>query len=878
MKLLNKLTIKNLKLNKKRTIVTIIGIMLSVALITAVTSIYTSGINSLISFETYQKGDFHVAYYNVPIEDLDVFKNNREIENINLVKNIGYAKINSKNDSKPYAYVKAFTKSSLENLSVKLVEGRLPENDSEIVIPTHLKTNGRLTFNVGDVITLDIGDRISLEDEIKLYQNNPFQTTEENTSNEDIINTTSKTYKIVGIIERPATNIESYFAPGYTFITLNNEKNELENVDVYAKYTKDGTKHAYKLTANILGVDEQLFEKVYTGTATHSEMEKYSNSGFEKEKYDIDINTYLIDLETNPLEASGIDGLVVVVCIVIGIIIFTSVFCIKNSFDISITEKVKQYGMLRSIGATKKQIKRNVFYEATILGIIGIPLGIILGFIASYILINVSNYFLGNSLAIGMNLKFSFSVISIIISIILGIITIYFSAFKSARKAAKVSPIDSIRNSANIKINSKKIKSPKLIKKIFGMGGEISFKNLKRNKKKYRTTVISIIVSVFVFIALSSFMNMAFDSVKEELKISEYNISLYSIAIKDKDILNKYIETTKLDNIEDYTILRQISFEFENRKLNPEYIKFLNLKDEDEDNKQYINIYSLGSEQYKKYIDKLGLNYEDIKDKGILMDYRQVGYKKSGKDKMSYKTMRLTAQQKGDILSGVLEGTKDFEIEIGFISKEKPFGLKNNSEIFLIISEELMEKISTEVDSNILSIFYKSSNANKLQDDIDELLKNENYNLDNIEENAKMMNSLFTLIGIFLYGFIIVISLIGITNIFNTITTNMELRKQEFAMLKSVGMTTKEFNRMIRLETLFMGIKSLIFGIPIGILLSYLIYHFLAEDSGLPYELPLLAILLSVLVVFILISLIMKYSMNKINKQNTIETIRNENI
>ena len=251
MKLLNKLTIKNLKLNKKRTIVTIIGIMLSVALITAVTSIYTSGINSLISFETYQKGDFHVAYYNVPIEDLDVFKNNREIENINLVKNIGYAKINSKNDSKPYAYVKAFTKSSLENLSVKLVEGRLPENDSEIVIPTHLKTNGRLTFNVGDVITLDIGDRISLEDEIKLYQNNPFQTTEENTSNEDIINTTSKTYKIVGIIERPATNIESYFAPGYTFITLNNEKNELENVDVYAKYTKDGTKHAYKLTANI---------------------------------------------------------------------------------------------------------------------------------------------------------------------------------------------------------------------------------------------------------------------------------------------------------------------------------------------------------------------------------------------------------------------------------------------------------------------------------------------------------------------------------------------------------------------------------------------------------------------------------------------------
>ena len=106
----------------------------------------------------------------------------------------------------------------------------------------------------------------------------------------------------------------------------------------------------------------------------------------------------------------------------------------------------------------------------------------------------------------------------------------------------------------------------------------------------------------------------------------------------------------------------------------------------------------------------------------------------------------------------------------------------------------------------------------------------------------------------------------------------MQLRRQEFAMLKSVGMTTKEFNRMIRLESLFMGFKSLIIGIPIGILISYVIYHFLAKDEGIPYNLPIAAILLSIITVFILISIIMKYSLNKINKQNTIETIRNENI
>ncbi len=881
MNLLNKLTIKNLKLNKKRTIVTIIGIILSVALITAVSSIYTSGIKSLISFETYEKGDFHVAYYNVPEKDLYVFSNNREIKNISLTKNIGYAKIDSKNEYKPYAYLKAFTKNALENLSIKLINGRLPENDNEIVIPTHLKTNGRLVLNIGDTISLNIGKRISLIDNIELYQNNPIQFTETNELAENIINTTKKTYKIVGIIERPATNIENYSAPGYTFITLADDKNLDGFLDVYAKYTKDGIKNAYKLTANILGVDEELFEKYYTATANRKETEKYINEQYNKEKYDIEINSYLINLETDPLGIKSTGGIIVVVGIIIGIIIFTSIFCIKNSFDISITEKIKQYGMLKSIGATKKQIKKNVFYEATILGIIGIPLGIIVGLIASYVLILISNYFLRDSLAIGLNLKFSLSIISILIAIILGIITLYFSSLRSASRASKVSPIDSIRNSANIKINSKKIKSPKIINKIFGIGGEISYKNLKRNKKKYRTTVISIIVSVFIFIALSSFMNIAFDTVENELKISEYNINLYSTKVDNQETYNKYVETTKLNNIENYTILRETGFTYKNRKLNPEYVDFLNLKVDNDT--EYINIYTIGDEQYKKYIKELGLNYDDIKDKGILMDYLTVGVQKTDntknlKTKMVYKTLRHTDFKKGDKLLGVLNDDTEYQIEIGYITDKKPFGLKNYQNTYLIVSDELYNKDFIKTNSKVLNIFYKSNNANLLQDDIDELLKGEDYSLNNIEENVKMMNNLFTLIGIFLYGFIIVITLIGITNIFNTITTNMELRKSEFAMLKSVGMTKKEFNRMIRLETLFMGVKSLIFGLSIGLLLSYLIYYFLGKDSGIPYKIPIFAISITILAVFILISLIMKYSMNKINKQNTIETIRNENI
>ena len=860
MTLLNKLTIKNLKLNKKRTIVTIIGIMLSVALITAVASMYASGIKSLIKYETIIKGDFHTAFYNVPTSDIDKFINNRNIEKLNITEGLGYAKVDSKNEDKPYAYLKGFTKDSLNDLSIRLVKGRLPENPNEIVIPTHLKTNGRLDLKLNDSITLEVGKRINSKGS-ELSQSDKYQ----NTDGEQLVEMQTKTYKIVGIIERPATNIEYYTAPGYTFITYIDSKNLSGNVDIYAKFTKDGVKNWDKTIANILGVSQVLFRKVYKVYNQEIESEKLTEQ--LKKTYMFDMNKYLIDLETNPISSTSMGDLGKVLAIVIVIIVFTSIFCIKNSFDISITEKIRQYGMLRSIGATKKQIKRNVFYEATILGLIGIPLGIILGCLATYILIIISNYYLTDVVQTGFKLELVFSTYAILVAIILGIITIYFSALKSATRASKVSEIDSIRNSANLKISSKKIKSPKYIKKLFGIGGVISFKNLKRNKKKYRTTIISITVSTFVFIALYSFMELAFQNVNNELKVSDFNISLSTNAINDYSY-NKFLKTVNLSGVEDYAILRNSELSFTGSHSSKEYLEYFGTKKES-DAEEHITIFAIGKKQYNKYIKSLGLNYDDIKDKVILFDKQYITSYDKNNNKI-IKNIRVYDFNKGDVITST---NNQLNLEIGAISSIGPNLLKNLSNSYLIISDEMFDKIAK---TNNLDIYYKASNADKLQDELDSYLNGESYNIDNKEENVRIMNNLFTLIAIFLYGFIIVISLIGITNIFNTITTNMELRKQEFAMLKSIGMTSKEFKRMIRLESLFMGIKSLLFGILIGIILSYLIY--LSSDSDIPYKLPIVAIIISILVVFILISLIMKYSLNKINKQNTIETIRNENI
>ena len=297
------------------------------------------------------------------------------------------------------------------------------------------------------------------------------------------------------------------------------------------------------------------------------------------------------------------------------------------------------------------------------------------------------------------------------------------------------------------------------------------------------------------------------------------------------------------------------------------------------DNQTAILVYRIGTKAYNDYLKKLNLNYDDIKEKGILINNAIVLTNDGSSDNQIKKSINIFNYKKNDVIKLSDEG-KEYNITVGLVTNERPFGLQYyfSTTPIIILSDEYFNKIIDD-DKAYEYILIDAENPNELQDEIEKYIPDDyEYSIYNLNEEVEQMNSIFTLVAIFLYGFIIVIALIGITNIFNTITTNMELRSREFAMLKSIGMTKKEFNKMIRLESLFYGLKSLLIGIPIGLLLSVLIYKGLAETSGISYKLPLTAIIISILAVFILILLIMKFTIRKINKQNTIETIRNENI
>ena len=544
MNILKNIAYKNLQLNKKRNIVTVIGIILSVALITALSSLVVSFKESIINLEKHINGDFHYSFDGVQSNDLGIFENNRSIENFYKVGTLGYAKINTENEYKPYAYVITMDKNDFDSVGIELTDGELPKNNNEIIIPRHLRNNGKVDLKVGDTITLEVGSRMS--EGYALGQNNPY----EETNNETIENTVSVTYKVVGIFERPSTALEPFSSPGYTFITTN--ASGVKNYTVFARYTKDGLKNQYKVTAGILGVNEKVLKKNIQEFNYKEVNEKEQG----KSKFYFDINRYLIMLETNAYGDSSMKALLVLSTIVTVIIIVTSVYCIKNSFNISITEKTKEYGILKSVGATTSQIKKSVYYEAFLLGCVGIPIGILSGVLASFILIHVVNFFIRSMFVGNEYLIFKISYLSILISIILSIITIFMSSKKGAKIASKTSPMVLIRGNNDILVNSKKLKTPKFINKLFGIGGVVSYKNIKRNKKKYRTTIVSIVLSVSVYIALSYFVNTAFDVVKMAKGDYTYNL-VYTSYTKDYNLnYNNVLNFSKHDTVKKYSVVR----------------------------------------------------------------------------------------------------------------------------------------------------------------------------------------------------------------------------------------------------------------------------------------------------------------------------------
>ena len=849
MSILNRLTIKNLRLNKKRTIVTIIGIILSTALMVGIGLLFSSFQDLMIRDTIGYSGKYEAKYNDVDLDKLNDIKN----KNFTYFyeKPIGFSKIESSNEYKPYMYITSVNKEYFNEL--KLIEGSFPKNENEVVISNHVITNGGLNYKVGDIVTLKYGTR-NIEGEETLANS-------EYVPGEEIDITGEVTLKIVGIVER--SNFESYSASGYTAFTLdvNSDKG---NVNLYVMFDKN---------KKIIKQSEELAKEL-----------SYD--------YDINYNSTLLALYGESTYGNVMTTMVSMMMIMLALVSIGCIIVIYNSFAISVMERKKEFGLLSSIGATKKQLAHTVFFEAVVVGVIGIIFGILGAYIGIGCVVLVINNLISDML--DYKLYLVTNPLFIIIPVIFMIVVIGVSAFIPSRKASKVSPIEAIRQNDDIKINKKKIKTSKFVNKLFGIEGEIALKNIKRNKKKYRVTIVSLFISIVLFISFSSYMNYTLNtasSVMGEVPY-DYQISYFGDdPNNDKEALDKINEVVKSSDVKEY-----VSYSVSNLSIignytySDEYLDFYKSAYGDDGIKalnnlkyQYISIYILDDNSYNKYKNLIGLDKDSVillnKFKGVSYgNNKRVNYNIPviNNGNINIKICNFDDEENTDTtkycnknIDNIFVTNKSFDLieEFSYMTDFK-----------LIVNKKLYDSISDSsthyTQLNIISD--NTNNIDKLTKDLD---KYSNVNYTNIKEAMKQANNLILVVKILMYGFISLVTLIGVTSVFNTISTSMALRKREFAVLRSIGLTNRGFNKILFFESLFFGMKSLIFAIPVSIGITVLIHYTLADMVSIStIIIPWKYIIISIVSVFVIVLLTMMYSTSKIKKHNIIEQIREENI
>lgn len=821
MNILNELTVKSLKKNKKRTIVTILGIILSVALITAITTFVSSMQGSLVDYAKKNVGNYHILVENVPKEKQKYLLHNEKVENSIVLQTIGNAKtvsleyaVGLKEEDISKIKVRAAKKEDFADLGIILQEGELPKNEKELVISEDFRNEYRTDIQVGDTLKL-------------------------------AVNGAEKEYTVSGISGMSAVEFyDENGKLGCSLFTVPKHEIDGENTDIalLMKNPKD-TFAFQKMLNKEVGLQECR------------------------------TNDALLTFQGAIKNADALMTLKILAGIVIGIILLTSVFVIKNSFDISITERLKQYGMLASIGATSKQIRKNVLFEGGILGIIAIPLGVLFGIGAIWCTIYVVMEILkGTSFNGEIELKLYVSVEAILIAVVVAIFMIYISSLIPAKKAKKVSPMEAIRETKDTKLEARKLRTSKFFQKVFGIEGEIARKNLKRSRKKYRTTVFSLFISIVLFLSISSVRIYGEEMQNMQYAKMDYNLIAYYDSEDMKTIGENYQKASKVKGIKKSEIVKiwvttPINISFTEEAEKSRGITEFSQKEKDEDT-EYV-FYSLSDKSYKEFAKKLGLSYEEVKDKGILCDTSIAFVRDEDDEKAKRKKYHELTVKDGEKLQ--FDGG---EIEIAKRADRLPFTQNYYYGINVIVSEEWMSKREFKYDG----LYIDAENTLKVRENIEKVTGQDKWVYMDFAEEARENNSINLIISIFLYGFVAVISVIGITNIFNTITTNMALRSREFATLRSIGMTDKAFKKMIWYESFLYGMKALLLGIPVGLGLSYVFYRQFTHILEVPYHVPYQSLIICILFVFVIVCLTMQYAVKKVEKQNIIETIRSENI
>ncbi|MFA6941422.1 MAG: FtsX-like permease family protein [Clostridiaceae bacterium] len=823
------LTGKYLKANKKRSLLTIIGIILSVALICTI-GLFVNGVQKMqIESMKSTYGSWHIAYSNADDSLVSKVINNPKVSRYGF-----YSEGKEENlGGKIKVTQISATDKALELLPYKVEKGRLPKNENEAAMEKWSLSEIDSKAKIGSKIKFD-----------------------------------NKEYTLVGILE-------------------DNIKNQM-----------DGKAVILCKSNSIDKKNSVLLAEISSKTKIKAAVDELSKLG-KLGKYQL--NEYVLTMEGAGNNASMNSGIYTVLFIIIGIVVISTIAVIYNSFQISVVERIKQFGLLRAVGATPKQIRKIVLREATILALIGVPIGLLCGIIAIYG-INFVFKLIGADSVMPMKVVLDSKIM--LISGVVGIVSIYISALIPAFYAGRISPLIAISSRASITKEKIKRRKNTIVQKIFGFEGAMASKNIKRNRKRYRITVFSIIISVVLFVAFKSFMDMTLhisNSLNESKNI-HFSV-MEDGGSKQKDL----IDDNLVQNIKSLKVVDKVYKQYDSYSFhaaidqNREITKIKEMRT-DIYKKAEVNgsekslmessllVYDSNSiSAAKKYLKSGSIDEQKLdNENGVIIIGKNRIYNPKTKNSYLGPVADLNV---GDEIYIQYDGSSKQNIQFGKgnavkvkimgIAYDEPFDFNGDqSTLKIITTESMAKKLMGEKNINParLNISIKDiKDEETAKSQIEDVIKSSALLkvIDNIDGN-KQAKTAILMVEILIYGFVIVVSLIGSVNIINTITTNIILRRREFAALKSIGLTQKGLKKMIVLEGLLYGIAGAVYGSIIGCGLSYIMFKGFYNVREFTWSIPWNAMAVAGIAAIVISYISVLSPLSRIKKENLIDVVRED--
>ena len=877
------ITNRTMKQNKARTIVTIIGVILATAMISAVVTLGISLQRYMYDYAVETDGNWHVVAKGLSEERVKEFQENEEVKDFSVISEIGYAKIGENDEDLfgQYLYLQSIDEKAAEMLSLKLNQGRLPENENEIIIQGGLQQNDN-EIRIGDTISFPVGDRKDEEGNSLLY-NAPVEDDEEVKLTETFQKREDRQFTVVGFLEhwgntqRSGAGLDAFIGKGPESQSINH-----------------------------------LYMELYHPSDTFDFIEKYKDDTFMQENTSV---LKWMGISGNDTFQGMLIGMLTILIVIIGI---GAVSLIYNAFSISLRERTTQFGLLSSIGATKRQLRRSMWQEALVVGAIGIPIGILSGIGG----IGVTLHFIGESMARYIHgtedgkITLETSPGAILLSALIAFLIICISVWIPAARIKKITPLEAIRANKDVCIRSKEVKSPKIIQKLFGLEGMLANKNYKRDRKKYRATVFSLTVSIVLFTAATLFSNYMDMTGAFMLEAPEYELQYVDweneLAKEEREDLLRMFESgedvKEVDLHGEMSIPAEIAKDDTTRESrdNLEGYELQNFYDLSESETvsldaekwyDYFKVIGLPDEEFRTYASSHGIDPEPYMQEGNkdVLYYDAYGFFNA--DTSRYEKIH-TIQEEGTKIRFLpqidYENNETPSVQTildqasGVVLKKQmktlPEGISEPNSFCTIIIPENRAEALIGIDSYNRSGFawfyqIKSANYQKSYESLTAKMEERGMNKDSLFNAAQRYEEdrgIQIAIRILSFGFITLISLIAAVNVFNTISTNIMLRKREFAMLKSMGMNMKSMKKMMNYECLIYGFRSIFYGVILSILISFAMFMVLSQGVAIDFRQPWEGILISVIWVFAVVFITMIYSMSKIKKQNIIDELKKD--